>query len=181
MQIAENLLLIYLLSMRSPKPDRFLEVLMETRREKILIIDDDPFFLKMLSVTFQENGFEIATANDGIAGIKAYLDHLPDVVISDLIMPKMGGVSTCMEITRLAGGNEPIIILMTSMFKGPPHEHKIAEMGAKIHIPKTTNPLDVVIIVEQLLYRKKMRQGPGKTEQGISAEDPQNYNLKSDN
>ena len=154
---------------------------METCREKILIIDDDPFFLNLLTVTFQENGYEIATANDGIAGIKAYLDHLPDVVISDLIMPKLGGVSTCMEISRLAGGNEPIIILMTSMFKGPPHEHKAPEMGARIHISKTTNPLDVVIIVEQLLYRKKMRQNLCKTEQSIPAEEPQKHNLKSDN
>ena len=131
---------------------------METCREKILIIDDDPFFLNLLSDIFQENGFAVATANDGVAGIKAYLDHFPDVVITDLIMPKLGGVSTCLEISRLAGGNDPIIILMTSMFQGSPHEHKAPEMGAKIHIPKSTNPLDVVIIVEQLLYRKKMSQ-----------------------
>jgi two-component system, OmpR family, response regulator len=70
----------------------------------------------------------------------------------------MGGVSTCLEISRLAGGNKPIIILMTSMFQGSPHEHAVPEMGARIHIPKSTNPLDVVIIVEQLLYRKKMSQ-----------------------
>lgn len=130
---------------------------METRREKILIIDDDPFFLSLLSEAFRENSFEVATASDGLAGIRAYLDNSPDVVITDLIMPKMGGVSTCLEISRLAGEKEPIIILLTSMFRGSPHEHKTPEMGARIHIPKSTNPLDVVIIVEQLLYRKKIQ------------------------
>ncbi len=131
---------------------------MENRRAKILIIDDDPLFLKLMSEAFIENGFEAQTAADGITGIKAYLDHYPDVVISDLIMPNMGGVSTCLEITRLAGERDPVIILMTSMFWEKPHEHNLPEMGARVHIPKSTKPLDVVIIVEQLLYRKSLQK-----------------------
>lgn len=127
---------------------------METARGKILLIDDDTFFLKVLSDTFVENGFDIITANDGVEGVRAYLDNSPDVVISDLIMPRMGGVSTCLEISRLAGGKDPFIILLTSMFQEAPHEHQIPEMGARFHIPKSTKPLDIVILVEQLLYRK---------------------------
>ncbi len=134
---------------------------MENRRAKILIIDDDSFFLKIMSETFVENGFEVFTAGDGITGIRAYLDHLPDVVITDLIMPHMGGVSTCLEITRLAGDRTPVMILMTSMFRGEPHEHRMPDMGAKVHIPKSTRPLDVVIIVEQLLYRKSLEKPQG--------------------
>jgi two-component system OmpR family response regulator len=132
---------------------------MDSSRGKILIIDDDPFFLKVLSDSFSDNGFTVFNANDGIAGIKVFLEKSPNVVISDLVMPRMGGVSTCMEISRLAGNAQPIIILLTSMFREPPHEHDVAEMGAKIHIPKSTRPLDIVIIVEQLLERKKYQQG----------------------
>jgi len=128
---------------------------MEAGRGKILIIDDDPFFLKVLSDAFAETGFSAVTANDGIEGVKAYIDNNPEVVISDLIMPRMGGVSTCLEISRLAGEREPIIILLTSMFQGAPHEHEIPEMGARIHIPKATKPFDIVIIVEQLLDSKR--------------------------
>lgn len=122
---------------------------------KILIIDDDPFFLKVLTDSFRDNGFTVINANDGIEGVKAYLEAAPDVVISDLVMPRMGGVSTCMEISRLAGDAPPVIVLLTSMFKEAPHEHDVPEMGAKIHIPKSTNPLDIVIIIEQLLERRK--------------------------
>jgi DNA-binding response OmpR family regulator len=128
---------------------------MSTSREKILLIDDDPFFLKVLSDSFSESGFTVFNANDGIEGVKAFLEQFPDVVISDLVMPRMGGVSTCLEITRLAGDNPPVIIMLTSMFRDTPHEHATAEMGARIHIPKSTNPIDIVIIVEQLLERKK--------------------------
>jgi DNA-binding response OmpR family regulator len=122
---------------------------------KVLIIDDDPFFLKVLTDNFSDNGFTVFNANDGIEGVKTYLEVLPDVVISDLVMPRMGGVSTCMEIGRLAGDTPPVIVLLTSMFQESPHEHHAPEMGAKVHIPKSTRPVDIVIIVEQLLERGK--------------------------
>lgn len=125
---------------------------------KILIIDDDPFFLKVLTDTFSDCGFTVFNANDGIEGVKTYLEALPDVVISDLVMPRMGGVSTCLEIGRLAGETPPVIVLLTSMFQETPHEHEVPEMGAKIHIPKSTRPVDIVIIVEQFLEREKYLQ-----------------------
>ncbi len=131
---------------------------MNQSNKKILIIDDDPFFLKVLTDNFSNNGFTVFNANDGIEGVKAYLEMAPDVVISDLVMPRMGGVSTCMEISRLAGDTPPVIILLTSMFQESPHEHETPEMGAKIHIPKSTSPTDIVIIVEQLLEREKFLQ-----------------------
>ena len=131
---------------------------MSNPRGKILIIDDDPFFQKVLSDTFRDYGFTIFCANDGIEGIKAFLEKHPDVVISDLVMPRMGGVSTCLEISRLAGDNPPVIVLLTSMFQESPHEHEVPEMGAKVHIPKSTKPVDIVIIVEQLLARKAFQQ-----------------------
>jgi DNA-binding response OmpR family regulator len=127
-------------------------------RGKILLIDDDPFFLKVLSDAFNDNGFTVFTANDGIEGVKAFLEKSPDAVVSDLVMPRMGGVSTCMEIGRLAGDNPPIIVLLTSMFQEAPHEHNSPEMGAKVHIPKSTKPVDIVIIVEQFLDRKRYLQ-----------------------
>jgi DNA-binding response OmpR family regulator len=128
---------------------------MAASRGKILLVDDDRFFLKVLSDAFSDAGFTVCTAEDGILGVEAFKEEAPDAVISDLIMPRMGGVSTCLEISRLAGDREPVLVLLTSMFQGAPHEHQVAEMGAKVHIPKSTSALDIVIIVEQLLDRKR--------------------------
>lgn len=124
---------------------------MEQSRAKVLLIDDDPFFLKVLADAFIDGGFSVITARDGVEGVQSFAEHRPEVVISDLIMPRMGGVSTCMEIRRLAGEHEPLIILMTSMFHGTPRRYDTPEMGASVHIPKSTPPSSVVIIVEQLL------------------------------
>ncbi len=128
---------------------------MTTTSAKILIIDDDPFFQRILSDAFKENGFTVFVASDGIEGVTLYQDKLPDVVISDLVMPRMGGVSTCLEIKRVAGDRQPVIIMLTSMFQEAPHEHEIPEMGARFHIPKSTAPLDIVILVEQLIERTR--------------------------
>ncbi len=128
---------------------------MDVCKGKVLLIDDDPFFLKILSDAFSEAGFAVSTAHDGMEGVQVYPEVFPDVVISDLIMPRMGGVSTCLEISRLAGDREPVIVLLTSMFHGEPRLLDTPEMGARVHIPKVTKPLDIVIIVEQLLDRAK--------------------------
>ena len=122
---------------------------------KILLVDDDNFFLQVLSDAFTGAGYQVFTAGDGVQGVEAYQAHHPDLVIVDLVMPRMGGVSTCLEIAKLAGEREPILVMLTSMFQGAPHEHPIPEMGARVHIPKSTPPLDIVIIVEQLLERKR--------------------------
>lgn len=134
---------------------------MEAGRCKVLLIDDDPFFRRILSDAFAEGGFTVYTAKDGVEGVEVFARTSPDAVISDLIMPGMGGVSTCMEISRLAGDREPVIVLLTSMFHGKPREHDTPEMGARVHIPKSTKPMDIVIIVEQLLDRHRCRLAAG--------------------
>ena len=133
---------------------------MEQVRDTVLLIDDDPFFLKVMGDAFTQGGFDVVTANSGDEGIIAFVKHQPAVVVSDLIMPGKGGVGTCLEITRLAGERQPIMILLTSMFDEPPHRHAIPEMGASVHIPKSTPPPDVVAIVGQLLKRARGAVAP---------------------
>jgi len=127
---------------------------MEPEGTTVLLIDDDAFFLKVLADAFTGSGFTVVTAPDGNAGVKAFIENRPAVVVCDLVMPGMGGVSTCMTIRKLAGDREPIIALLTSMFKGPPRMLDAPEMGARLPIPKSTHPLNVVVLVEQLLDRQ---------------------------
>ena len=64
---------------------------MEQRQETVLLIDDDMFFLTVLSDAFTQSGFKVIKANNGADGVKLFAQHRPPVVISDLIMPDMGG------------------------------------------------------------------------------------------
>jgi len=130
---------------------------------RILVIDDELFFREMLRDTLVEGGFEVVTAKDGVEGVELYKKHLPDVVISDLIMPNKGGVSTCTDISAYAKevGQDPVIVLLTSMFKEDAHEHSTPEMGSTIHMPKKTKPVDILIMIEQLYTRKLMKDRGG--------------------
>lgn len=130
---------------------------------KILIIDDELFFREMLKDTLTDGGFDVVTAKDGEEGVALYKETLPDVVISDLIMPKKGGVSTCTDISKYAKsiGEDPVIVLLTSMFKEDAHEHDAPELGTTIHMPKKTKPIDILIMIEQL-YNRKVAQGQGR-------------------
>jgi len=128
---------------------------------KVLVIDDELFFREMIKDTLIEGGFDVVTAEDGEEGVAKYKELLPDVVISDLIMPKKGGVSTCTDISAYAKevGEDPVIVLLTSMFKEDAHEHDSPEMGSTIHMPKKTKPIDILIMIEQLYNRKLSREG----------------------
>ncbi len=130
------------------------------KQGKVLVIDDELFFREMLKDTLVEGGFDVITAEDGVEGVEKYKEFLPDVVVSDLIMPKKGGVSTCTDISAHAEkvGEEPVIVLLTSMFKEDAHEHKNAEMGTTIHMPKKSKPIDILIMIEQLYNRKLMKE-----------------------
>jgi two-component system KDP operon response regulator KdpE len=77
--------------------------------KKILIIDDDPNLLQVVQKGLQAEGFETVTAQDGADGLKkAYIEH-PDVIILDIMMPTMDGLTTCSRLRELT--NVPIIFL----------------------------------------------------------------------
>ena len=78
----------------------------------------------------------------------------PDVVIVDKIMPKMGGTRFMKRAQALDFSKDVLFVTVSSMISEPPHEHRHDVLGSKVHIPKTTRPIDIVILVEQLLTRK---------------------------
>src|ERR1051326_5095262 len=63
--------------------------------KKILIIDDEPDILEFLSYNFNKNGFSVYKACDGKNGIASAESVLPDVIVSDILMPEVNGIEMC--------------------------------------------------------------------------------------
>src|SRR2546421_573314 len=59
--------------------------------ERILIVDDDPWILRMVSTLLQKRGFAISTASDGEEGLERAAEVHPDLIISDVMMPRLDG------------------------------------------------------------------------------------------
>jgi DNA-binding response OmpR family regulator len=66
----------------------------------ILIIDDDPQILDMLSQTLEREGYEVITASDGKEGLRLYRENPVDLIITDIIMPGKEGIETIMDLRR---------------------------------------------------------------------------------
>jgi len=78
--------------------------------ETILIIEDDPTMLRGLKDNFQFEGYQVATAADGEKGLAAALSVKPDLIVLDIMLPKVNGYEIC-RLVRKAGLDVPIIML----------------------------------------------------------------------
>lgn len=69
-------------------------------KKKILIVDDEPDILEFLSYNFRKKGFTVSTASNGLEGIVSSALETPDIIICDILMPKMDGIEMCQEIRK---------------------------------------------------------------------------------
>lgn len=77
--------------------------------KKILVVDDEPQITRVLRSSLISNGYEVETAADGVAALEKMAAWPPDMVITDLAMPRMDGVALCSEIR--ANSDVPILVL----------------------------------------------------------------------
>ena len=118
----------------------------------VLVVEDDPVILRLLEVNFELEGFTVLLAHDGAEGIEAARAHKPDVIISDIMMPKTSGL----ELVETLKGDPatkgiPIILLSA---KAQTSDLKTGmDAGADDYVTKPFEPLDLVDRVNALLSR----------------------------
>ena len=80
---------------------------------KILIVEDDEDFLSILKIKFTAEGFSVVTAKDGEEGIRVAEKEKPDLIFTDVLMPKMGGIEMAKKIKE--SNENALIIFLTNM------------------------------------------------------------------
>ncbi|MGD2028649.1 MAG: response regulator [Desulfobacterales bacterium] len=81
---------------------------------KVLVVDDSPTDLKLMSQPFLKQGYELVTATDGEEALKKAESEQPDLMVLDVIMPKINGFKVCRQIKTSAELKNIKIILLTS-------------------------------------------------------------------
>lgn len=81
---------------------------------KILVVEDDPFFQRVLLKRLASDGYRVLSANDGREGMKAIVSFEPDLVISDWMMPEVDGLELCQSVKTGLGEAAPYFILLTA-------------------------------------------------------------------
>lgn len=127
---------------------------------KILVVDDEKLLVKGTKFNLENDGYEVITGSDGVEAVEAVAAQKPDLVILDLMMPRMDGLEACRQIREFS--DVPIIMLTAKaddMDKLMGFEH-----GCDDYLTKPFNILELKARVRALLRRS----GGGKKEESRS-------------
>jgi two-component system response regulator ResD len=118
------------------------------RRKKILVIDDDANLCELLMYLFAREGAQVYTASSGPEGVSQFCACQPDLVILDIMMPKVDGWQICTDLLQLA--NVPIIFL--SALREEAEISKGLGLGAVDYVTKPFNPKSLVARATAAMY-----------------------------
>ncbi|CAI8955550.1 MULTISPECIES: response regulator transcription factor [Bacillus] len=124
---------------------------------RILVVDDEEFILTLIEFNLQQAGFEVITAMDGEVALHKATTERPDLIILDLMLPKMDGMEVCKEL-RLQRIMTPILMLTA---KDDEFDKVLGlELGADDYMTKPFSPREVVARVKAILRRTKLQDEP---------------------
>jgi len=121
---------------------------------KILLVDDEPDVIEILTYNLSNQGYEIFSANDGIKAIKVANKILPNLIIMDVMMPNMDGIEACELLRKNSKFNNTIIMFLSA--RGEDFSYVAAfDAGADDYVTKPIKPKVLMSKVKSLLRRFK--------------------------
>ncbi|NEP84352.1 MAG: response regulator [Okeania sp. SIO3B3] len=118
---------------------------------KVLIIDDKDYNRAVIATMLQVLGFKVIEASNGQQGIERAVQILPEVIITDLIMPVMTGFEVAQHIRRIPELGEKTLIIATSASAFDEDKSKSVLSGCNAFLPKPVNPPDLLNLLQQHL------------------------------
>ena len=125
-------------------------ILLDNNKKTILAVDDESSILDLLKFNLEKEGFNFISAEDGEEGINKVLNEKPDLLLLDVMIPKMDGLSVCKKI-RQENINIPIIMLSA---RGEEIDKVLGlEIGADDYITKPFSPREVIARIKANLRK----------------------------
>jgi two-component system alkaline phosphatase synthesis response regulator PhoP len=122
----------------------------EQNRAKILVVEDEPNMVVGLRDNFEFEGYEVITARDGVEGLQLALEESPDLVVLDVMMPRMSGLEVCKQL-RAQRASIPIIMLTA---RGQEVDKVVGlELGADDYVTKPFSIRELLARVKAVLRR----------------------------
>jgi len=129
--------------------------------KKILIIDDDPIFLKLVDQVLTRQGYEVFKAGGGQEGLRVLFDQRPDMVLLDVVMPRMDGWQTC---SRIRDVSDIPIIMLTGKQTSEDDIVRGLDYGADDYLIKPVGNRELVARVRAILRRAELPSLPDRRE-----------------
>ena len=122
----------------------------EKDTKRILIVDDEEGIIKLVKMYLEHHRYEVITANDGQVGLSKAKTEKPDLIVLDLMLPKIDGYKVCGLLKRDAGYAKTPVILFTA--RAQEKDVKLGEeVGADAYITKPFEPEILLAKIKELL------------------------------
>ncbi|MEZ4828069.1 MAG: response regulator transcription factor [Bacteroidia bacterium] len=119
---------------------------------KVLIVDDEVDILDLLEYNLEKEGYKVVKAMDGEEAVSQAKEHKPDLILLDIMMPRMDGIETCRQIREIKGMKNVYIVFLTARAE---EYSELAgfEAGADDYIPKPVKPRVLLSRIRAILRR----------------------------
>ncbi|MFM9143550.1 MAG: response regulator transcription factor, partial [Bacteroidota bacterium] len=121
---------------------------------KILVVDDEPDILEIISYNLVKEGYAVKTAENGQDALKVAKDFVPDLVLLDVMMPKMDGMEACKQLRQIPSLKSCFVLFLTA------REEEFVEVlsfqaGADDFLTKPIKPRALLSRIEAILRRSQ--------------------------
>jgi two-component system alkaline phosphatase synthesis response regulator PhoP len=146
---------------RRGRPERIREEVSGMAKGRILVVDDEIYIVHILDFSLGMEGYEVVTALDGEQALEKARAEKPDLIVLDIMMPKLDGYETCKRLKADAATKDIPVILLSA--KGRNVDQKVGfEVGADDYITKPFSPRKLVERINAIL-------GHGTSQQRMQA------------
>lgn len=119
-------------------------------QQKILVVDDEPDIVELIAFNLESEGYAVITATSGLEALNRARAILPDLIVMDLMLPELDGLSVC-EILRKLPSTAPIPVIILTAWKSDTARRIGLGTGAGEYITKPFSPRDLVSRINHTL------------------------------
>lgn len=130
--------------------------------QKVLVVDDEEAILELLKYNLEKSGYDVKTASDGAKAVEIARKFTPDLVLLDIMMPKMDGVETCRQLRDIQDLQKTFIIFLTARSEEY-SEVAAFDVGADDYITKPIKPRALMSRINALFRRDSKKSTPSAT------------------
>ena len=131
----------------------------KTMNPKVLVVEDEPDILELISYNLEQAGFEIIAAEDGETALKLAEEELPSIVALDLMLPGLDGLEVCRLLKQNGATREIPVLILTARTEEVDRIVGL-ELGADDYVVKPFSPRELVLRIKAILRRSAGRPDP---------------------
>jgi two-component system, OmpR family, response regulator MtrA len=126
--------------------------------KRVLVVEDEEDIRRLVSIKLKGAGYEVSTAHDGEEGLAAAVRDKPDLLVSDVMMPKKDGYTMGREVREALGSEAPVVIMLTSRGQDTDVATGL-DSGADDYIVKPFAPRELIARIQVVMLRHERQRG----------------------